>query len=125
MTKLKAKTTTGPELSAAELKLLITKPDETQREYEEGMSRPELRRLERARQKGDDDMAKWGGKLTTRADVANILGMYIERNLLPMAFRLDELEQEVWFLSQPFWKRWYLAFANWWHKQKEGQEDGE
>jgi len=114
-----------PEFSAEELKLLITKPDETQAGYEENMSRADVRRLERARQKGDKDMARWGGKLTTRADVANILGMYIERNLLPMAFRLDELEQEVWFLSQPLWKRWYLTFANWWHKRKEEHEDGE
>mgnify|MGYP001169106928 FL=1 len=106
------------ELKSHELKLLLNKPEEVQEEFKENMSRGELRRMERAKQKDDAERASYGGKLCTRCDVTQILGLYIERNLLPMAQRLDVLEDLVWLQSQWFGKRWYILFSNWYSRRR-------
>jgi len=103
------------------MKLLLNKPEEVKEEFKKKMSRAELRRLERVKKKDDKERAQYGGKLATRYDVTQILGLYIERNLLPMAQRLDALEVLVWRSQQWFWKRWWWAFVEWranWAAQK-------
>lgn len=94
------------ELSEKEMKLLLNKPTEVQEEFTENMSRGERRRMQRIKKKDDAERAAYGGKLATRYDVTQILGLYIERNLLPVAHRLDELEARVEQLQEPFWRRW-------------------
>ena len=101
------------ELSEREMKLLLNKPEEVQSDFTMNMSRAEKRRMERVREKDDTERARYGGKLTTRYDVTQILGLYIEKNLLPMAQRLDQLEVIVWRSQQWFWKRWWWAFVDW------------
>ena len=94
------------ELSDREMKLLLNKKEEVQEKFTENMTRAERRRLERIKKKDDAERAQYGGKLATRLDVMQILGLYIERNLLPMAQRLDDLEALVERMEEPFWKRW-------------------
>lgn len=94
------------ELNEKEMQLLLNKPDEVQEEFKAKMSRGELRRLQRIKRKDDAERASYGGKLTTRYDVTQILGLYIERNLLPMGLRMDELEARIEQLQEPFWRRW-------------------
>lgn len=106
------------ELKDHELKLLLNKPDDVQEQFTADMSRGERRRLERVKGKDDSERASYGGKLCTRYDVTQILGLYIERNLLPMAQRLDVLEDLVWLQSQWFWKRWYILFSNWYSRRR-------
>ena len=109
------------ELKDHELKLLLNKNEDVQEQFTSDMSRGERRRLERVKQKDDAQRAAFGGKLATRYDVTQILGLYIERNLLPMAQRLDALEVLVWRSQQWFWKRWWWAFVEWranWAAQK-------
>jgi hypothetical protein len=101
------------ELSDREMKLLLNKDADVQSEFAENMGRAERRRLERVKKKDDAERASYGGKLCTRYDVTQILGLYIERNLLPMAQRLDALEVLVWRSQQWFWKRWWWAFVEW------------
>jgi len=109
------------DLSEREMKLLLNKTEDVQQEFTENMSRGERRRMARVKQKDDAERASFGGKLATRYDVTQILGLYIERNLLPMAQRLDALEVLVWRSQQWFWKRWWWAFVEWranWAAQK-------
>ena len=108
------------ELSEREMKLLLNKPEGVKEEFKEKMSRAELRRLERVKKKDDKERAQYGGKLATRYDVTQILGLYIERNLLPMAQRLDELEAIVARMEEPFWKRWRKR-----KEQKDAENDAE
>ena len=112
----------GDGLTVAERKLLIGKSADVQQEYTEGMSRAEKRRLERVRDSEKQEKAKYGGKLTTRGDVIQILGLYLERNILPLGFRIDELEAAVEFISQPFWRRWYLTIQLWWRERNQEKE---
>jgi len=106
------------ELTDHEMSLLLNKSDEVQEEFTENMSRPERRRMERMKKKDDAQRAQYGGKLATRFDVTQILGLYIERNLLPMAQRLDELEYMVARSQLWFWERWWSTFVTWWHRRK-------
>jgi len=106
------------ELNEKEMKLLLNKKEEVQEQFMENMSRGERRRLERVKKKDDAERAQYGGKLTTRFDVMQILGLYIERNLLPLAQRLDELEARVEQSQEPFWRRWRLR-----RKQKDAIDE--
>ena len=118
----KRKWKTMTELTEREMSLLLNKSDEVQEEFTENMSRAERRRMQRVKKKDDAQRAQYGGKLATRFDVTQILGLYIERNLLPMAQRLDELEYMVARSQLWFWERWWRTFVTWWKKTPKGDE---
>ena len=71
--------------------------------------------LERAREKDGDLKKAFGRKLTTREDVVNILAMYNNQTVIPMAHRLDEVVAQ---LALPPWVRWWRWLKGVFHREK-------
>jgi hypothetical protein len=69
--------------------------------------------LERAKEKDGDLKRAFGRKLTTREDVVNILAVYNNQTVVPMAHRLDEVEA---FLALPPWVRWWRWLKSVFHR---------
>ncbi len=61
-----------------------------------------------ARSKEADQERIYKGKLTNREDVVRILDVYLRKNILPFAVRLDAAEAALRYLVAP----WYMR--RWW-----------
>ena len=84
-------------------------PADVKAPLEAQMSRPEAKRFERTLHELHEDKRHFAGKLTTREDVAQILALYIDRNIMPFAARLDAMEKLLGYWSLPFYERWWIA----------------
>ena len=76
------------------------------------LSRVERRKLDKAIAEAHGDKMRYANKVTTRADVVNIMALYIERNILPFGQRMDAIERYIRFLELPFYKRWWVRLSS-------------
>ena len=95
------------DLTADERRLLVHKP-EAREEIEKGMSKVELRRLDKTTEKEEELERRFMGKVTTRQDVMGIIELYNKSKILPLAVRLDAAEAALRYLTAPWWRR------RWW-----------
>lgn len=74
------------------------------------------KRLKKMEEAEADKQRKYAMKLTNRADVIAILGMYVEQNILPFGARLDTVEMYIRFLELPFYRRWWVKTVRLWKR---------
>ena len=103
------------DLTADERRLLVHKP-EAREELEKGMSRVELRRLDKTTEKEEELERRFKGKVTTRQDVMGIIELYNKSKILPLAVRLDAAEAALRYLTAPWWRR------RWWDLKRIGDD---
>lgn len=76
------------------------------------MTRPQRRRFDRTVAKLHEGKRDFAGKHTTREDVAVMLGLYIERHIMPLAADMDLMAKDLKEI-----KRWYdYQRLPWWRK---------
>jgi len=89
-------------------------PEEARNSYLEQMSRAQKARFERTVERHQEGSKHFAGKLTTRQDVVAMIAMWQDRQLLPLAARLDSVERWIEFQERPFWRRWRVKLAVRW-----------
>ena len=89
-------------------------PEDAQAGYLDQMSRAQRARFERTVENMHQDQKLFASKLTTRQDVVAMIAMWQDRQVLPLAARLDSLERWIEFQQLPFWRRWRVALAVRW-----------
>lgn len=90
--------------------------EEDRTHFREQMTRPQSRRFDRLLERTVEGKRHFSNKMTTREDVVQMIALYIERNLVPMAQRIDALEHEVAVLKMPWHRRLritVMVFVNW------------
>jgi hypothetical protein len=88
-------------------------PEHERDALEDAMTRAQWRRFERTMMKLEGGQRTFEMKLTTRQDVAQILALYIDRHVLPIAARLDSLERWV---GLPWYRKLGYALLHRWQK---------
>ena len=96
----------------SEEEILIHAPAHVREAREAEMGRVEKRRLERAREDDEAEKRQYGGKLCTRKDVYNILALYHEQKIVPLAFDVSTLEAWMEYRTSPFWRRWWIRWTH-------------
>jgi len=77
-------------------------PEEARNSYLEQMSRAQKARFERTVERHQEGSKHFAGKLTTRQDVVAMIAMWQDRQLLPLAARLDSVERWIEFQGEAF-----------------------
>lgn len=77
-------------------------PPEVQQDWLAKMNRAQRKRFERTVANQHEDQQLWATKLMTRQDTANMLGMFIQQNILPFAARLDAVEAWIRHRERPW-----------------------
>lgn len=87
---------------------------QSEREHLRGqMTRPQRKRFERLLAKVHDGKRNFSNQVATRQDVVQMLALYIDRNLVPMARRLDAAESYIAYKRLPIWRRARITVLGW------------
>jgi len=93
--------------------------DEDRANFIARMTRAQRKRHERRVATVHDGARNYANQMTTRADVIQILALYIEQNLVPMARRLDELEARENYRTKPWHRKFRVRLVVWWERFEE------
>lgn len=88
-------------------------PEQERETLSAAMSRAQQRRFERTTAKLHEGQRHFAGKLATREDVVQINALFIERQVLPIAARLDKVEAWIAYRELPVWKRARVTLVAW------------
>ena len=88
-------------------------PEHERERLEASMNRAQRKAFERTVAKLNDGQNHFASKVTTRQDVVTIVGLFWERNALPMAARLDAVERWITYRELPWWRRARLTLLAW------------
>jgi len=89
-------------------------PEHAQADYLAKMTRAQKKRFERTVAEVQLGEKHFASKLTTRQDVVNILAMYVERNVMPLAARMDEVEAWMRYCQLPWHRKLRVVLAVRW-----------
>lgn len=86
-------------------------PEDVRADWLAKMNRAQRRRFERTVANIHEDQRLYASKVMTRQDTVNLLALFIQQNIMPVAARLDAVEAWIAFQERPWYQKLAIRLA--------------